>query len=82
VHEVEVVRVEDKYCYEQTKEVRLIMHLKVMIKRLMDELMRCKKDFGVEISLDEALLAILKQHCEDINIEQVIEFFKPPSNYI
>ena len=44
--------------------------------------MKCRTEHGIELSLDEALLAMLREQSLDINLEAVIELFRPPSRYI
>ena len=44
--------------------------------------MRCKTQFGIEINLDEALIVMLQEHCNGLNIEQIIEVFRPPARYV
>ena len=42
VHEVETVRVDSVYQYENTKDAKLIFHLRVLIKSLLEELFKAK----------------------------------------
>lgn len=61
----------------------MILHLRVLIKSLLEELYRIKERHGLDLALDEALLAMLKEQCIDgINIEEIIALFRPPARYI
>lgn len=60
VHEVETVKVDNIYSYENTKDAKLIFHLRVLIKSLLEELYKVKEQYNIELSLDEAILALLK----------------------
>lgn len=71
------------YRYENSAEAKLILHLRVLIKSLLEELNRVKQRHNIELDLDEAILALLKEQCIDgINIEEVIACFRPPARFI
>lgn len=54
-----------------------------MIKTLLEELYKIKEKHSIDLSLDEAILALLKEQCiEGINVEEVIGLFRPPARYI
>lgn len=61
----------------------MILHLRVLIKSLLEELYRVKDKYGLDLALDEAILAMLKEQCIDgINIEAIVALFRPPARYI
>lgn len=63
VHEVKEVRVADVYQYESSKEVKMIFHLRMLLKTLLEEMMRCRTTYGIELSLDESILILLRDQC-------------------
>jgi hypothetical protein len=57
--------------------------LRVVIKRLMEELEIIKKTHGIELALDDGILAILKEHViEGFNAEEYISLFRPVPKYV
>ncbi len=56
----EVLKVENVYQYDDEKEKKVIFHLKVMIKALLDELFRLRDRNGLTLDIDEGLLGMIK----------------------
>ena len=82
VYEVKEVRVDDVYTYDNSKEMKMIFHLKAMLKKLLEELMGIRKKHGIEFTLDAALIAMLEEQCTDLDIDAILEMFRPPARYI
>ena len=61
----------------------MIFHLRVLLKALLEELYRIKGKLNIDLDLDEAILALLREQCIDgINVEEVIAMFRPPARYV
>jgi hypothetical protein len=55
----------------------------VLVKVLLEELEKLKKQHGVEVTLDEGILGLLKdQVIEGVDLEAVIGLFRPPCKYV
>jgi hypothetical protein len=67
-----VVRVEDVYLCDKSKEVNNIHYLKALIQKLMLELKRVKAEHGLDLYLDEALIAMMEAECKSLDIEDII----------
>lgn len=65
------------YTYNNEAQLRVILHLKVMIKALLDELTKVKAKTGVVLDIDEGLLAMIKSELLDlINPDDIIALFR------
>ena len=54
-----------------------------MLKRLVDQLMDAKKKYGIELTLDQGLIAMLEAENDlGLNVDLIIEMFRPPARYI
>lgn len=82
VQDVNVVRVDDVYVYDNSKEMKMVLHLKAMLKKLLEELMGIRRKHGIEFTLDAALIAMLEEQCNDLEVDAIIEMFRPPARYI
>ena len=79
VNKTEVVTVQNVYKYHSDSDKKLIFHLRVLIKSLLEEFERISKS-GVEVQLDEAILCMLREHVlEGVNIEDILAIFRPPA---
>jgi len=47
VQDVNVVRVDDVYVYDNSKELKMVFHLKAMLKKLLEELMGIRQKHGI-----------------------------------
>lgn len=59
-----------------------IHYLKALIQKLLLELKRIKAEHGLDLYLDEALIAMMESECKYLDVEDIIEFFRPPARYI
>ena len=44
--------------------------------------MAVKSKHGIEFTLDAALIAMLEEQCNDLEVDAIIEMFRPPARYI
>lgn len=77
------MKVENVYLYSSTRDSQVIFRLRVLVKVLLEELEKVKKQHGIEVTLDEGILALLKdQMIEGVDLEAVIGLFRPPCQYV
>ena len=62
--------------------MKMVFHLKAMLKKLLEELMGIRRKHGIEFTLDAALIAMLEEQCNDLEVDAIIEMFRPPARYI
>ena len=60
------------YLCDKSKEVNNIHYLKAMIQKLLLELRRIKTEHGLDLYLDEALVAMMEAECKSLDIEDII----------
>lgn len=83
MHQVDTVKVDNIYKYSSSKDDQVSFKLRVLIKALLEELEKVKKLHGVEITLDDGILGLLKDQVLDgINVDEVIGLFRPPCKYV
>lgn len=74
----EVIRVENVYNYSHEKHKRIQYHLRILIKALLDELMRLKLRIGCEkLEIDEGVLEMIKAELDGIiSVEDILAIFR------
>jgi hypothetical protein len=70
--------VDNIYQYESSIDRKTVFHLRVLLKRLLEELESIKKKHGIDLTLDEGILCLLREHTIDgFNTEDYISLFRP-----
>jgi hypothetical protein len=83
VHQVSEVKVDNVYLYSSTRDSQVIFRLRVLVKVLLEELEKVRKQHGIEVTLDEGILGLLKDQVIDgVDLEAVIGLFRPPCKYV
>ena len=83
MHEVSTIRVDNVYQYESSKDKQAVFHLRVLIKSLLEELNRLKREQGVEFVLDEGILALVREQIlDDVEVEDILSRFRPPAKIV
>jgi len=55
----QVVKVDNVYEYSSEKSRKLEFHLRILLKALLEELMRIKGKMGLELELDEGIFGMI-----------------------
>lgn len=72
-----VVKVENVYQVNNEKNVKVIFHLKVMIKTLLEELLRLKNRNGLTLDIDEGLLGMIRAELDGmVEVDDVLRVFR------
>jgi hypothetical protein len=73
----EVVKVENVYNYNNDKHLKAIFHLKIMVKTLLEELMKLKDKSGLVLDIDEGLLGMIRTEILDlVDVDDVLRVFR------
>lgn len=78
-----MIKVDNIYTYESSKDRQLVFHLRVLIKCLLEEVSKIRSQHGIELALDEGILELLKAQIVDlIDTEDIIALFRPPPKIV
>ena len=73
----EVVKVENVYAYSSEKSRKVEFHLRVLIKALLEELMKLKMKTGAVLEIDEGIIGMIKAEIMDVvNIDDILKVFR------
>lgn len=76
-YQPEIIKVENVYQYNNDKSLKAIFHLKVMVKALLEELLRLRDRSGLGLEIDEGLLGLInKEIGEFVDVEDVLRVFR------
>lgn len=74
----QVVRVDNVYAYSSERSRKVEFHLRVLIKALLEELMKLKTRTGVVLEMDEGLLNMMKAEIMNVvNVDDILKIFRP-----
>lgn len=72
-----VVKVENVYQVNSEKNVKAIFHLKIMIKALLEELLRLRDQNGLVLDIDEGLIGMIRGELEGmVDVDDVLRVFR------
>lgn len=76
-YQPEIIKVENVYQYNSDKNLKAIFHLKVMVKTLLEALLRLKDRNGLTLDIDEGLFGMIKAEVGDfIDVDDVLRVFR------
>lgn len=65
-YQPEIVKVENVYQYNSDKNLKAIFHLRIMVKTLLEELLKLKEKTGAVLEIDEGLLGMIRAEILDL----------------
>lgn len=72
-----MVKVENVYQVNSEKNLKAIFHLRIMIKALLEELLRLRDVNGLTLVIDEGLLGMIRGELDGmIDVEDVLRVFR------
>lgn len=72
-----MVKVENVYQVNSEKNLKAIFHLRIMIKALLEELLRLRDANGLTLVIDEGLLGMIRGELDGmIDVEDVLRVFR------
>jgi hypothetical protein len=73
-----IVRVENVYGFSSEKSRKVELHLRVLIKTLMEEIHKIQLKTGLALEIDEAVVAMIQTEIADlVNVEDILKMFRP-----
>lgn len=76
-YQPEIVKVENVYQYNNDKNLKAIFHLRIMIKTLLEELLKLKDKTGAVLEIDEGLLGMIRAEIMDlVDTDDVLRVFR------
>lgn len=78
VYRDDVIKVDNIYSYENSKDKEMIFHLRVLIKALLEEMDRIRNKHNLDLALDEGIMELLrKQAIDGLDVDAIIGLFRP-----
>lgn len=76
-YQPEVVKVENVYQFNNDKNLKAIFHLRIMIKALLEELLRLKERNGLVLDIDEGMIGMIRAEILDlVDVDDVLRIFR------
>ena len=73
----QTVRVENVYAYAGSRARKAHYHLRVLLKILLEELMKLKLKTGAVLDLDEAVLGMINEEIMDlVDVNEILAIFR------
>lgn len=57
----QTIRVENVYNYCSSRSKKIVFHLRVLVKALLDQLSKVKQKFGIMLEIDEGIIGLIQQ---------------------
>lgn len=74
----QMVKVENVYTYSSQQNRKVEFHLRVLIKALLEEMEKVKRDKGIMFEIDEGVIGMIRTEIMDVvDVDDILKVYRP-----